>query len=117
MHLNCELVGFCDGSSEAYGCVLYLKWINEDESLTNGKFVGAKSEVAPIKGNTVPRNELNAALILARLTWATLESVKRTEISRYNLEEHTKLNSDSNCVLSWIRSPTSFKPFVKTKSI
>ena len=117
MHLNCELVGFCDGSSEAYGCVLYLKWINEDESFIGAKFVGAKSKVAPIKGNTVPRKELNAALILARLTWATLESVRRTEISRYNLEEHTKLNSDSTCVLSWIRSSTSFKPFVKNKVV
>ena len=30
-NLKPELVGFSDGSSVAYGCVLYLKWKNADE--------------------------------------------------------------------------------------
>ena len=117
-NLRGELVGFCDGSSVGYGCALYIRWKDRDESYIETKFLCAKSKVAPIKGNTVPRNELNGALLLARLTWSTLESLKKTELCSLIVHSDITLNSDSTTVLSWIKSPAfKFKPFVKNKVV
>ena len=49
------LIGFSDGSSVASGCVLYLRWTNEDETEIEVRFVGAKGKVGPIGGNTILR--------------------------------------------------------------
>ena len=56
--LKCEVVGFSDGSSLGFGCVLYLRWSDEHESKIDVKFLCAKGKVGSIGGNTVPRNEL-----------------------------------------------------------
>ena len=114
-----EIIGFSDGSSSAYGCVLYMRWSNSDESNIDVKFLGAKTKVAPIGGNSVPRNELCGALILARLNYSLMKSLGKTEMAtEYLREENTKLNVDSTTVLSWVRSPAiNYKPFVKNKVI
>lgn len=61
-----EIHGFSDASSYAYGACVYLR--SEDN---NGqifvKLIWAKSKVAPLKTQTIPRLELTAALLLARL--------------------------------------------------
>ena len=60
------LILFSDASEEAFGACAYVRW-----ETTDGKFVStllvAKSRVAPIKRLTIPRLELNAALLAARL--------------------------------------------------
>ena len=82
-----------------------------DESVIDVEFLCAKAKVSPIKGNTIPRNELNGAVILTRLAWATLESFKYTELAGRVNETNIKLNSESTTVLSWIRSPAiNYKP-------
>ena len=114
--MKCSLVGFCDGSSVANGYVLYLRWHNEDETKVTVEFVASKGKLAPIKGITTPRNELCAALILARLTSTIYEALKKTEIDTSTMD--IKLYSDSTTVLSWIKADaTRFKPFVKNKVI
>ena len=116
--LNCEIIGFCDGSNIGYSCVIYLRWKNHDESVLDVKFLGAKAKVASIKGNTIPRNELCGALMLSRLTWAAIKSFEKTEISAHLTHSNPKLHSDSTTVLSWIQSPPiKFKPYVKNKVI
>ena len=95
-----ELVGFSDGSEVGYGCVLYIRWKNSDESVVDVKFLGAKAKVASIKGNTIPRNELNGAVILTRLAWSALEAFKRTELASLFVENEIKLNTDSTAVLA-----------------
>ena len=75
--LTCEIVGFSDGSSVAYSCVLYLRWMNKDGLIVDVKFIGAKAKVAAIKGNTTPRNELCGVVILARLAWSAVEALKK----------------------------------------
>lgn len=61
-----EIHGFSDASSYAYGACVYLR--SEDN---NGqifvKLIWAKSKVAPLKTQAIPRLELTAALLLARL--------------------------------------------------
>ena len=57
---------FCDASELAYGCVGYLR-VSFKEGGHHVVLVMSKSRLAPIKTITVPRLELNGALIAARL--------------------------------------------------
>jgi len=60
-----QLHGIADASMHAYGAVVYSR------VALDGKFhinlVAAKTRVAPIKSVSIPRLELNAALLLTRL--------------------------------------------------
>ena len=98
------------------GCVLYLKWKNEDESAVDIKFLCAKGKVGPITGNTVPRNELCGALLLSRLACSTFSAFQHTEINKMLVTNQPRLCVDSTTVLSWVQSPAiNYKPFVKNK--
>ena len=59
------LNGFCDTSMSAYAVVVYLAVGNGADRLL--KFVTSKTQVAPLKTQTIPRLELLSALLLARL--------------------------------------------------
>ena len=63
---NPVLVLFSDASTEAFGACAYVRWETED-----GQFMctllAAKSKLAPAKRLSIPRLELNAALLAARL--------------------------------------------------
>ena len=48
-----RLYGLCDASTVAYAAVVYLA--EEDEHRTNLSFMVAKTRVAPIKSQTIPR--------------------------------------------------------------
>ena len=63
---NIQLNIFCDASEAAYGAVGYLRFKFKDESVCCN-FVMAKSKLAPIKTLTIPRLELNAAVIGVKL--------------------------------------------------
>ena len=116
--LSCDVIGFSDGSNTAYACVIYLRWKNHDESIIDVKFLGAKAKVSAIKGNTTPWNELCGALILTRLCWSALKSMKKSELYVHLAQSNPRLYTDSTTVLSWIRStPIKFKPYVKNKVI
>ena len=69
-----NLHGFCDTSSKAYGAVVYLQV--HTASRTYVKFVASKTRVAPLSSQTIPRLELLAAVILARLVTAVEGAVK-----------------------------------------
>ena len=55
---NCEVMGFSDGSSVAYGCAVYLRWFDKQESIIDVKFIGAKGKLNSIKGTTIPRSKM-----------------------------------------------------------
>ena len=57
---------FSDASTEAFGCCAYIRKKNPD-STYEVKLVAAKSRVAPLKQLTVPRLELQAAVLASRL--------------------------------------------------
>ena len=63
--VSCSLHGFGDASSKAYAAVIYLHVTTTTGSYV--KFVASKSRVAPAKELSIPRLELLAALVLARL--------------------------------------------------
>ena len=99
-----QLHVFTDASELGYECAAYLRMATASE--INCCLVMARSRVAPLKHLSIPRMELEAALLGARLMQAVSE----------NLELHIRhkfIHTDSEVVLSWIRSPTrEFKQFV-----
>ena len=99
---------FSDASEDAFGACAYARW-----QLSNGgfntQFIAAKSRVAPLKKLTIPRLELQGAVLASRLGKTILkESRLKFEKSVFFL--------DSKIVLAWICSETRrFKPFVSVR--
>ena len=96
---------FADASREAFGTCAYLR--SEDPTgAVNVRFVAAKSRVAPLKELTIPRLELQAAVLASRLC-KTIEREVRIQL------KESILFTDSAIVLAWIRSQGKrLKPFV-----
>ena len=94
-----ELHTFTDTSTRAYGAVTFLSF-NDRVS-----FVMAKSHVAPLKATTLPRLELMAAVVGARITKFIITSLKIKSTGIY-------IWTDSQIVLYWIHSPKKLLPFI-----
>lgn len=96
-----ELIGFSDASSStAYGACIYLR-VTDIKGKTNMHLLCSKSRINPIKSKnlTVPRLELNAGLLLAKLMHKTYETLK----SKLNIKE-VYLFSGSKIVLAWLQT-------------
>ncbi|GFT41772.1 integrase catalytic domain-containing protein [Trichonephila clavipes] len=103
-----ELHGFSDASQSAYGAVVYCKSITSDGKMLV-HLIASKSRVAPTKQTTIPRLELCAAVLLAKL----VHRVK--QVLKLNVT-NTFLWSDSMIVLSWIRKESyQLKTFVANR--
>ncbi|XP_062716216.1 uncharacterized protein LOC134291880 [Aedes albopictus] len=90
-----QIHAFVDASQSAYACAVYFRVETLEGPVVS--LVAAKSKVAPLKMLTIPRLELQAAVLGSRLlnsviTMHALPVAKRV------------LWSDSNTVLAWIRS-------------
>lgn len=60
---ECELIGFCDASQQAYGAVIYVRTQDSFQLLI------AKSRVTPLKQQlTIPKAELAGAALLSEWT-------------------------------------------------
>ena len=101
-----QLCGYCDASLSAYAAVVYL--LIETEDGVYMKFVVAKTRVASLKKQSIPRLELLSAVLLARLMDAMKSSLTSDlKISSYHCF------TDSQVALCWIRNvERSWKPFV-----
>ncbi|XP_047515275.1 uncharacterized protein LOC125056291 isoform X1 [Pieris napi] len=99
---NCEviqLLGFADASSVAYGCCLYLRSIDTQGNV-HIQLLCSKSRINPLnKRLTTPRLELNAVLLLTKLTVKVLNALSANNIKCDN----TYLFSDSQIVLAWLK--------------
>lgn len=103
----CEIHGFADASQRAYGAVLYLRVISADGARVS--ILMAKSKVAPLKTLSIPRLELCAAHLLAKMTRHYLDLLLIT-----GLQVH--LWSDSTDVLYWLRDhPSRWQTFVANR--
>ena len=99
---------FSDASEEAFGACAYIR-IRKDDGTYQAKLIAAKSRVAPLKQLSIPRLELLAAVLAARLA-NTIQ--KESRIQFYDVMFFT----DSAITLAWIRSQSrKYKPFVSSR--
>ena len=93
---------FCDASQEAYATAIFLR--SESRQSVNIQLIQAKARISPVKKMTIPRLEMLAATIGARLT-ATVIEVLEKDIPTFYW-------TDSTTVLSWIRRDDQWGPFI-----
>lgn len=96
----CQLHVFADGSSQAYGSVVYLRchfagWVSVN-------LVAAKARVVPPDKMTIPRIELLAAVVAVRL------------VKSLNFPENVPVSfwTDSSVALAWITNSVPWKTWV-----
>ncbi|XP_026318161.1 uncharacterized protein LOC113228935 [Hyposmocoma kahamanoa] len=100
-----QLHTFVDASSTAYAAVTYWRVEDEDGNIHVSLIIG-KGKVAPLKVISIPRLELQAAVLGCRLTQTVVDEHQFKPTSRYYW-------TDSRTVLTWIRNgPRVYKPFV-----
>ncbi|CAI6369999.1 unnamed protein product [Macrosiphum euphorbiae] len=111
-----QLLGFADASKKGYAAVVYLRVIDMQDEVTV-HFLTGKTKVAPLKASqtdeslTIPRLELCAALLLARLLSHQL-SVLRDIVTI----DCVRAWSDSTIVLAWLNGDQKqFKIFVTNR--
>ena len=104
-----SLCGFCDASQKAYAGVVYL--LVETSSGYTARFVAAKTRVAPLQPQTIPRLELLSALLLSRLLSAVTQSLE----SEMQLSP-PRCFTDSTVSLGWIKGvKKTWKVFVQNR--
>ena len=99
---------FSDASREAFRSCTYIRQKGEN-SKYEVKLIAAKSRVAPLKQLTIPRLELQAAVLASRLA-KTIQEESRIKFS------DVMFFTNSTIVIAWIRNTSgSFKPFVSSR--
>lgn len=94
--VNVQIHGFSDASEKAYGCCLYLRCSDDlGNNITN--LICAKSKVAPMKTLSLPRLELCAAQLLARVASKIIPKMNLNISKKYYW-------TDSSVTLCWITS-------------
>ncbi len=100
-----ELHHFSDASSQAYGCCSYIRCINKTGEV-HVYLIMSKSRIAPIKQMTIPRLELQGAVLAAKSD-LLLKSELRLDICA------SFFWTDSKIVLAYLQNDTSrFHVFV-----
>ncbi|XP_063377545.1 uncharacterized protein LOC134664729 [Cydia fagiglandana] len=100
-----QLHGFADASSLAYAGVVYLR-VTDENDIIHISMLAAKTKVSPLKQLTIPRLELCAAVLTAKLL---REMADLLQVSMDNVYAWT----DSMVVLSWLQSqPSRWQLFV-----
>ena len=100
---NLSLHLFSDASNKAYGCVAY--------AVSNGisNLIAAKARVAPLKNLSVPKLELTATLLLAKLANFILKTYD-------NMHFHKKyVWIDSKVTISWLTSNKPLQVYVRNR--
>lgn len=92
-----RLVCFSDASSSAYAACVYLHVQRGVHA--NVHLVKAKSRVAPLKTQSIPRLELLGSLLASQLIHSVLDA---TPAIKY---ESIHMLTDSTIVLSWLKTP------------
>lgn len=102
-----EIHGFSDASQLAMAAVVYLRVITENKITV--MLVCSKTKVTPLKKHTIPRLELTAALLLARLVTHVQHALELEKTS-------IQLWTDSSVTLTWISShPSRWKDYVRNR--
>ena len=101
-----QLHGFSDASEQAFAAAIYLRSVYPDGTITM-RLVAAKTRVAPMKKQSIPRLELLGALILARLM--------NTIVTALNRDIDPVYWVDSMTTLFWIRREKQWKQYMANR--
>lgn len=108
-HGALQLHGFADASEAAYAAVVYARTV-DDEGNVCISLVASKTKVVPIQQVSLPRLELNAAVLLVELMKQILEAMDNLDVTCYAW-------TDSTVVLGWLTShPKKWKTFVANRT-
>lgn len=104
------MLGFGDASKKGFGAVIYCR--KEEGGNVSSILICAKSKVSPMKTETIPRLELNAAVLLSKLMKSVIKSVE----NRMKFQKIFAF-SDATIPLGWICSPesSSWTSFVNSR--
>ncbi|XP_062699286.1 uncharacterized protein LOC134284451 [Aedes albopictus] len=92
-----QLHTFADASQQAYGACIYAR-STDVEGAVKVRLIASKSKVAPLKRVSIPRLELSAAVLAARLHKRVSEALDMPITASH-------FWSDSTVTLEWLRSP------------
>ena len=99
-----ELHTFCDASEEAYAAAVYQRNVYKDGT-AKSQLVMAKTKLAPRKSLSIPKLELNAALLGARLSDYVAEALNIPGLIKF-------LWTDSSTTRNWLRAVApNYTPF------
>lgn len=103
-----ELHTFTDASETAYGACVYVRSITDSGEI-QVMLLTSKNKIAPIKAQTMPRLELCAALLGARLCAKVVKALTTSVDSVHYW-------CDSTIVLGWLNTcPTQLQSFVRNR--
>ena len=105
---NTQFHSFSDASKKAYAAVTYLRSTYDDGHIET-RLVAAKTCVAPIKTQTIPRLELLSAVISARLS----KSIARCLPFHKSIE--CTYWTDSTTTLQWIQNDKPWRQYVQQR--
>lgn len=102
-----QIVGFSDASAKAMAAVIYARWL--EGGVYKSNIVCSKTKVAPLKGLTIPKLELEAAVLLAKMV---ARVCKQNQLST----DAVICFTDAKVVLSWLnKPPEKWNPFVSNR--
>ena len=106
--LSTQLHHFSDASEDGYGCVSYIRY-EDDEGNISVSFLLGKARITPLKHMTIPRLELQAAVL----------SIENDMFLKEELDlsiDETFYWTDSMTVLRYLNNKeTRFKTFVANR--
>lgn len=106
-----DLYGFSDASETGYAAVVFIRYATSDNTVVQVSQVIAKTRVAPLQRVTLPRLELCAAHLLARLVNYCVN-----QMSHAHKFESIVLWCDFTVALAWLRTPSyRLKTFVANR--
>ena len=103
-----QIHAFSDASESAYACVVYLRSVYKSGEVSV-KFICSKTNVAPLKRQTIPRLELPGAVLMAKLVH-NLKEILRKELGQESIETYYWVNSMAT--LCWVKNERVLKQYV-----